>query len=1171
MPDSASPIRPRAFALVVILFTIVFAAILVIGLFALGQNRTRASSLGLSVLDTDIAAETALNIVQTQIREATSQGISASGTATETWASQPGALRTYNTSGTLTGVFKLYSSDTMKTTSAAFSAADVPAGWRDRPDEFVDLNEPVKRDALWLYPIANPDSLTTVAGFSSSRTQTAGVDWDDRLAMPVRWLYLSADGSVSPDPAAGDPVARIAFWTDDESCKINVNTASATNADSYWDIPRGTLKYDVRELALKQPAQNEFNRYPGHPATVSLTTVFPDLANQGNAWLQTLINATPRYQWGGSANGTVTIGSTRTPILNTKEDRLYATMDEFLYTPGRTTQLNLTEEKLDQSRFFLTASSRSSELNLFGQPRVTIWPVHATDDTQHRTAFDQLIAFCSTIGAPGAQRGYFFLRSDALSQTADWNIPQNQDVFGYLRTLTSRDIPGFGGNFENKYDSVGGGVTGERDQILTEIFDLIRCANLNETYSGVPNGYQGFTTMLRNHITGDATHMDRAAADQNTYAGAGFVLPIVTPYGRGAGRVPVISEVGLWFIQTVGSGTAPPPTPPKIQPGLIIETNTPMQGLMPWQPVQRSVQVAVSPNGPLPLINGVALPTGNGPTSNYGPNSGLGDSQTLGGTNGWAWLMALANTMGDPNDLLVRTGDAIPAPDDKIVITGGFLEIRLLSNGSIFQTYQIEIPSADIPLIPSPVVAAPITTGNRIGREGWMRRDPYSNRQPTFWPEDVVQSVALNDGDARIAAYLEAVPVGFFAAHQNFGTHRFAHGFRTEFGSTENGSSNGDIVSIVYGSRPNPTLLGDGRPVALTQSAQPDIPVGITSLRNAGWDGDFDNGYGAIIDGAYLGKSDEGALNWKIQTNEADDAPYFHPYWKLGDGLFSPLRQMPSAVAFGSLPTGVKRTAEAYEDGTPNLAAPWRTLVFCPNPANPNHFGLTQDPPDHLMLDLFTMPVVEPYAISEPFSTAGRLNMNCQIVPFSHIQRYTPMHAALAAQKIVALPNSAASIYKTTLTRNANDSLTTRLEVNIPATLEQWEEKFAAGEIFRSATEICEQFLVPNGATLAQVRGNWWNDYQLTGDNSRERPYATLYPLLTTRSSTFTMHFRAQAVKRQPNGSLSVLAEKRGSQLFERSLDPADPKIGIGQVDPNERSLEPYFRFRTLLTKKFDP
>jgi hypothetical protein len=31
------------------------------------------------------------------------------------------------------------------------------------------------------------------------------------------------------------------------------------------------------------------------------------------------------------------------------------------------------------------------------------------------------------------------------------------------------------------------------------------------------------------------------------------------------------------------------------------------------------------------------------------------------------------------------------------------------------------------------------------------------------------------------------------------------------------------------------------------------------------------------------------------------------------------------------------------------------------------------------------MPVVEPYAISEPLSVAGRVNLNYQIVPFTNI------------------------------------------------------------------------------------------------------------------------------------------------------------------------------------------
>ena len=34
--------------------------------------------------------------------------------------------------------------------------------------------------------------------------------------------------------------------------------------------------------------------------------------------------------------------------------------------------------------------------------------------------------------------------------------------------------------------------------------------------------------------------------------------------------------------------------------------------------------------------------------------------------------------------------------------------------------------------------------------------------------------------------------------------------------------------------------------------------------------------------------------------------------------------------------------------------------------------------------------------------------------------------------------------------------------------------------------------------------------HYLTGDNSRERIYATIYPRLTTKSNTYTVHMRVQ-------------------------------------------------------------
>jgi len=1165
-PGALPPSRLTAgFALVVVLFILALLALLIIGLLVSNEYRTRDSALKLAVLDAAIASDTALNLVQGQIRAATIHGIDGDGRGTEAWASQPGAVRIFGKNGATTKVYKLYSSGAMAVSGTDFATAgaDYPSDWRGHPDEFVDLNEPVKRNGLWLYPIASPDSIGVVEGFSSSAADLSETEWDDRLVMPVRWLYLSRDGSVSTDPAAGDPVSRIAFWTDDESCKINVNTASATDSNSYWDIPRATLAPDIKQLAFQQPAQNEYNRYPGHPATVSLTTVFPNPGGAANDWLKKLIATTPRYEWGGSENSSLTLGMTRTPLTNSKTDRLYATIDEYLYAPDRGSQLNLTETSLDQRRFFLTASSRSSELNLFGQPRVTIWPVHALDDAKHRTAFDQLIAFCSRVGTGANRRDYHFVRSNSLSQTADWDgFARNRELFEYLREMTSREVPGYGGSFLAKYDTASDGVAGERDQILTMIFETIRCANLNETYTGLPLDYEGYTKLVRDEADGSALAFERTGSSFEPLQGAGFVLPIQTPYGRGQGRVPVLSEVGLWFIRST-QPDEPVGATPKIQLGLVLETNTPMQGLMPWLPYWMSFAVRKPADAALPTVNGQPFRTATTAQTTRGPTSAVGDSQSYGGTAGWRWIAGgpQANTFR-ACPLLSPSNAAVEAPDGKIYIGAGELEIAFLAGGVEFQTYRIKVPAATLDA-PGPVVVS--TTADKDGSNEQLWRG-WIDRAENFLPQDVVQGIAERDGDYRAIACFQNVPSSFYAPHKNYGIQAFAHGLRTGFNEMDLNATNGKIVNVDYG-------IVDPGGGGKIRSAVPDIPFGIASLRDQGWDGDFDNGIGSSIDGAYFNKPDEGSSKYKTTADKDDPdwAPYYTPRWRLGAGIFSPLRQTPSAVIFGSIPTGVKRTAAAYEGGATS-AVPWRTLAFCPNPANPNHYGLKGDPPDRVLLDLFTMPCVEPYAISEPLSTAGRLNMNYGIVPFTHIKRSTPMRAALASQKIVAIADSQAPGYKTTSLR-LGANVSTRFSVDVDKTLAQWDDKFASGEAFQSAAEICGQYLVPDvsGVTLAQVKSTWWNDYRLTGDNSRERPYAGLYPLLTTRSNTYTIHFRAQAIKRLSDGSISVLAENRGSRLFERFIDPNDGRFGKDKIDPDQKSLEPYFRFRTLLTKKFNP
>lgn len=141
---------------------------------------------------------------------------------------------------------------------------------------------------------------------------------------------------------------------------------------------------------------------------------------------------------------------------------------------------------------------------------------------------------------------------------------------------------------------------------------------------------------------------------------------------------------------------------------------------------------------------------------------------------------------------------------------------------------------------------------------------------------------------------------------------------------------------------------------------------------------DFSNGPGNFEDGAIIEKPPEIAFGLTLDGNGGYfGVPYFGSYNYYGDDLYmSPNRQFHSPVQFGSLPSGLQR------------GQPWQTLLFCPNPlAGKDHRGhgdtseppYNSEPPDHAFLDLFWMPVVEPYAISEPFQTSGKINMNSRV------------------------------------------------------------------------------------------------------------------------------------------------------------------------------------------------
>ena len=147
--------------------------------------------------------------------------------------------------------------------------------------------------------------------------------------------------------------------------------------------------------------------------------------------------------------------------------------------------------------------------------------------------------------------------------------------------------------------------------------------------------------------------------------------------------------------------------------------------------------------------------------------------------------------------------------------------------------------------------------------------------------------------------------------------------------------------------------------------------VGTTYLQSPG---DFDTGLGIFPDGPFAGKQDEGNCIYSYfdTTQNKIIYPVAYSNWNYeppGDLYYSPNRQMPSPGLFGSL---LSHPADAINGGT-TPAREWETLAFCPNTCGQNHPGNTVLPRDHLLLDLFNMPFVEPYLISEPLSTAGRV------------------------------------------------------------------------------------------------------------------------------------------------------------------------------------------------------
>ncbi|MBX7208130.1 MAG: Verru_Chthon cassette protein A [Verrucomicrobiaceae bacterium] len=1366
-------------ALMLVLAALALLSFLVLLVLTVARNEDRASKASADIIDVRTLADLPAQLVISQLRRATGD------LKTDLiWTSQPGLIRRFASGNVddsgrsaLYDVFKLYSSDHMVVLGQDFDAAlekNRIAAWSGSPTLYTDLNEPVPLRAVvkagsgssnaptaksrLVYPILDPGALKLVEGFAVAGAP--GASEAQPLPMPVAWLYVLKDGRViapvggtsttatfqAGTTSATNPiVGRIAFWTDDESCKINLNTASEP---APWDVPRANSRRD-RAYAAYQPARNEFHRQAGHPAFTALSPVFqafgrdaatesdqaaptpftpvPDpagITNTGGAFRKNTDSDAAKFfdyvesnhrplprtpDSSSSTNRDRGSGhGTQPPAerVNLKQERLFSTIDELFFDTKRSPMTvegdslsdaqTFKEDDIRKARFFLTTHSAAPETNPFNRPKISLWPVQEGDGP--RTKTDRRLAMAATLSG----RPFYWQRASvwlgeanpgsSQSTSDDAKIVRNAQIIGYLQNLASMAMPGYGGSLEAKYGGGSRGAPKNSDQIIISMFDMLRWGvnagnddrDEGDPYSYLPPG--------------------RKAAQANSlgeYSAAPMVVGVEEGQVRGFGRFPTITELALVFVATGGEkkegkyedddgdGLADKTT--HLRMFIVLEPCSPVPGLPATTP---AVRYRIKGLENLTIENRALFGSGYANT-NRCVSSGTQKARVIEGAtcfNGLAgqFLKSNGDPKSDPGKLagdensvfpFVSLDVALPVPkkeSETVTLRGGPLTVEILSafggasDDDVVQTLRIPLPAAcDIPV---PWLDVTATNPGDIEKRFTLTAVNDELRQPLILKGDVVRSVEADPslpwgGDLRLLAALGTrggPPVTYDgdpdaekdhwrcvfpspkALEDRFslkaGTDgkdetkpRAMHSLRSgahlveQFGKADASSTlqaTTDTASplvpgLTYAKGFAPAVVSTPRESGLVLNGAVDVNGRL---------GDWTNGPGLIEDGPCIDKPDSGNEPTEVAATAATDTG---GYFQRGGDMepdetgitAAPHRQIASAVAFGSLPTGIFPRTPGVS-GADGSSRPWQTLLFCPNPLSrqieagggfdaKDHFGFLS-PPDHTWLEFFWMPVMDPWPISAGFATEGKVNLNCEIMPFSYIKRHTALYAALRGVRVTAVPAAYASaaagdqFYKNPQRVSDKEF---RYQVNAAATLNGFEEeRFKKGDVFRTASEICEMFLVPkrigeadagtssgnagssldyggakptNGLTHDKMI-NWWNGaagnatdaFEATGDNTRESPYAQLYPRLCTRSNVFQVHYRVQIIRKSRSTSADsfdlqtdqITADSRGSAVIERYLDPNDKDIPDMAVQAGASdALDDHYRFRIVSRQPFTP
>jgi uncharacterized protein (TIGR02600 family) len=1293
--------RSQGFALVLVVTSLVLMTILAVS-FLLGTTTELASArLYAQQMEAKRNSDMAINLALAQISAATSQG---NASAPVAWASQPGMIRTWSGSS-LSNVYRLYSSDKLKESGASFSPGEDAAaltGWKTGATGraynaiWCDLNSPITSSGNRIYPILTPPStgaasdssfglnpseiegysITSPPGFSGGSPGDA----NNPAPMPVRWIYVLQDGSMTaasgantlnapiPGASADNPiVARLAFWTDDETAKTNINTASE---GSYWDPPITVTANEV-SWGQNQPIQNEFQRYPGHPATVSLSAVFKGPSFPISTSTAGIYDLIPRIQFGGSQGGTQnTTDAAISKRMYLKDDisRFFTSAHEMAFkdqplvanrrvvnTGILGTGNSAVVRNVSRRNFFITTHSRAPEVTMQNTPRISLWPI--TTDTRssdaitsftRMDAFDRTLAFSARLGG----HDYFWKRANNWSSSFDYaNITRNRQLYGYLRIMLGSDIPGYGSSFSKKYSSA------DADALATQMLDWSRSGpNLYGLGKATEiAGGKGTLTVNR----GYASTTTAPTTDNNFPFGTnlGMVVPIRINDTKGTGSAIILSEFGYMLVCEKMELDQPSAGRVRytFRPVLFIEASALKNDILGafgrGANRKENYQLYVRFNGT--DLSFTASGGGAGPaqTANLAMNRLIYYARTeptvvwpagthMTAINPCWWFQGNtggAGVDGNPGNFTTRTesdngrplvGDPIvfdfPKPPSLTDLTqvsqrnfntstqswrinvAAFqsdIEIgfaRSASDREVFQTGRVEIPAQAVP-VPrfdydtsrtNCYVTPPTATE---ATATLLRRYDVDTANLHVMAGDVVRTAEIDGssgtgtrGDWRLASLkFDANPVTWFApivapaanVPQNYGSQL---NYSTK-NSLAKGSTGPRLVANMSLNPMNDEFKGFNPPLASTNMNG--------ALMSNGRPGDFVTNYASIS------FHDGGIFEYPVESHIGQGSirrPYFAESVQdtavnaAGDSfdtlqftlLYSPNRQVYSPIQLGSLLTQVASLR------------PWQTLLFTPLPAAATGTGNGRvtatehpgagNPPDHLIADMFWMPAVDPVPLSENMATTGKINLNSRIEPFGgYINRDTALWAALKYLRIRTLNDAdIATSHRLRSVTFSGSPQPTIHSLAVKESIDNIKTRFTSNDIYKSATEICEVPLVPlvGSSPVSDLR-LWWASRQYTGDNLRERPYAYLQSVLTTKSNTYRIHWRVQALSKAPNSSSAnwnetsdrVVSEYRGSTLVERYIDPNDTTIPDYATVSNPRPIHEFYKWRIVSNTQFNP